>query len=134
MCFLPVSRVSLKAESQVSVACFLFPWEVSEQRCLVMADHHGCYEEGSREHVREDSETGSPFTEAFQVQLEMSVLITYTFLENLFYFSYMKRQLISAKHNNHILECQILKSCLHLNGHFQNRGKEGGLNILRITG
>ena len=53
----------------------------------------------------------------------------------LFFFSYTRRQLISTKHNNHILECQVLKSfCLHLNGHIQNRGEEGGLNIPKITG
>ena len=42
------------------------------------------------------------------------------------FVSYMRRQLIFTKRSNHILECQVLKSfCLHLNGHFQNRGEEG---------
>lgn len=85
--------------------------------------------------MSKDSETDSLFVETFQFQLEMGILITHAFLFVCFVFSYTKRQLISTKHNNHILECQVLKSfCFYLNGHFQNRGKEGGLNVLRIIG
>lgn len=44
-----------------------------------------------------------------------------------FAFPCMWRRLIATKQNNHILERQVLLLfCLHLNGHFQNRGKEGG--------
>ena len=47
----------------------------------------------------------------------------------------MKRQLISTKHSNYILECQVLRSFyVLLSDRFQKRGEEGGLSILRITG
>lgn len=50
-------------------------------------------------------------------------------------FPCVRRRLIATKQNNHILERQVLQLfCLHLNGHFQNRGKKGGSSIRRITG
>ena len=113
--------------SQVSVAYFLPPLEVMSMSASALTQQtlKGAAEralEGSK-----DSKGGweSPFCRSFSEPTGNECL-NYICSFHVLFVSYMRRQLIFTKRSNHILECQVLKSfCLHLNGHFQNRGEEG---------